>query len=62
VRAEFTAHVVCRGGVQAEAVCRALRVNPLRGVSSDEADMAARKAAFGENTYPPPPSKTWFAK
>ncbi|KAG6395164.1 hypothetical protein SASPL_145803 [Salvia splendens] len=41
-------------------VAAALKTNPLHGITGDDQDLAARKTAFGTNTYPFPPSKTFL--
>ncbi|XP_042043020.1 putative calcium-transporting ATPase 13, plasma membrane-type [Salvia splendens] len=41
-------------------VAAALKTNPLHGITGDDHDLAARKTAFGTNTYPFPPSKSFL--
>lgn len=46
------------GGV--DGVSTSLRTDQQSGISGDEEDIASRYAAFGTNTYPKPPTKTFF--
>lgn len=41
-------------------VCRALRVDPDKGISGDENDIQKRKSEFGSNTYPEQPQKSFL--
>ena len=45
---------------QVPYVCRALRVNPQKGISGTPEDMKKRKEEYGSNTYPEQPQKSFF--
>ncbi|XP_047956279.1 putative calcium-transporting ATPase 13, plasma membrane-type isoform X1 [Salvia hispanica] len=44
----------------ARGIAASLETDPEVGITGDEEDLAARHQAFGTNTYPSPPTKTFF--
>ncbi|XP_047937903.1 putative calcium-transporting ATPase 13, plasma membrane-type [Salvia hispanica] len=44
----------------ARGIAASLKTDPLVGITGDEEDLAARKQAFGTNTYPSPPTTSFL--